>query len=131
MQFLLDTHAMIGLLKGTPGRLLEVLRGHAPADVGISSLVVHELYYGAYKSVRREQNLLLLESLRFEVLPFDREDAIAAGEVRAALALAGTPIGPYDVLIAGQALCRQLTLVTSNLGEFRRVAGLSVEDWSQ
>jgi len=66
--------------------------------------------------------------LQFEVVEFDREDARQAGELRAALAAAGTPIGPY-VLIAGQALARSLILVTHNTGEFQRVPGLRFEDW--
>ena len=65
--------------------------------------------------------------MQFEVLDFDREDARQAGELRARLAAAGTPIG--DVLIAGQALARGLTLVTHNTGEFQRVPGLRIEDW--
>jgi len=70
-----------------------------------------------------------IDRLFFEILDFDPEDARHAGEVRAQLALAGTPIGPYDVLIAGQALARSLTLVTHNMREFQRVVGLSIEDW--
>jgi tRNA(fMet)-specific endonuclease VapC len=63
------------------------------------------------------------------VLEFDEEDARHAGEIRAQLASKGTPIGPFDVLIAGQARARELTLVTHNTSEFRRVPGLKVEDW--
>jgi tRNA(fMet)-specific endonuclease VapC len=69
-----------------------------------------------------------VDALRFEVLDFDREDARQAGELRARLAAAGTPIGSYDVLIAGQALARALTL-THNTSEFQRVPGLRIEDW--
>jgi tRNA(fMet)-specific endonuclease VapC len=71
----------------------------------------------------------LIDALRFAVLEFDKEDARRAGEVRALLASKGTPIGPYDVLIAGQALARGLVLVTDNTGEFRRVPRLRVENW--
>ena len=67
--------------------------------------------------------------LRFEVLEFDREDALHSGQLRAELALSGTPIGPYDVLIAGQAIARGLTLITHNLREFQRAPGLQVDDW--
>jgi tRNA(fMet)-specific endonuclease VapC len=70
-----------------------------------------------------------IDALRFEIVEFDQEDARRAGEIRAALAKAGAPIGPYDVLIAGQALARSLTLVTHNVREFGRVEGLVVEDW--
>jgi tRNA(fMet)-specific endonuclease VapC len=68
--------------------------------------------------------------LQFEVLEFDHEDAKRAGEVRAILATRGTPIGPFDVLIAGQAKARNRTLVTNNSSEFSRVAGLQTEDWA-
>jgi tRNA(fMet)-specific endonuclease VapC len=71
----------------------------------------------------------IVDGLQFETVGFDREDARHAGEVRAALAAAGTPIGAYDVLIAGQARSRDLVLVTRNAREFDRVAGLRVEDW--
>jgi tRNA(fMet)-specific endonuclease VapC len=87
------------------------------------------LFYGAYKGRRRAENLARVEALQFEVVEFDREDARQAGEIRAALAAAGTPIGPYDVLIAGQAMARALTLITHNTREFERVPGLHVEDW--
>jgi tRNA(fMet)-specific endonuclease VapC len=70
-----------------------------------------------------------VNALQFPVLEFDREDARQASEIRAHLASKGTPIGPYDVLIAGQAKARKLTLVTHNTTEFTRVPGLKVEDW--
>jgi tRNA(fMet)-specific endonuclease VapC len=100
-----------------------------PTDVGVSAVVMHELYYGAFKSERRDRNLALVDALRFEVLPLDTEDARHAGEVRAMLAARGTPIGAYDILIAGQALARGLTLVTRNLREFERIPELSLENW--
>jgi predicted nucleic acid-binding protein/virulence-associated protein VagC len=76
-----------------------------------------------------ERNVALVDGLRFGVLEFDRDDAREAGEVRAFLARRGTPIGPYDVLIAGQAKARGMVLVTHNTGEFSRVPGLRIEDW--
>lgn len=128
MKYLLDTNAVIALLSGEANVNARVRR-HAPAEIGISSVVAHELYYGAYKSRRRDGNVAVVDALRFEVLDFDREDARRSGEVRAVLGGAGRPIGPYDVLIAGQAMARGLTLVSHNIGEFGRVAGLVVEDW--
>jgi tRNA(fMet)-specific endonuclease VapC len=130
MRFLLDTNAVIGLLKSTSSPLAEAVRRLSPADIGLSAIVVHELYFGAYKSARRDQNIGRLDALRFEIIPFDREDAVASGAIRAALGESGTPIGPFDVLIAGQALCRGLVLVTANTREFSRVEGLSIENWS-
>ena len=97
---------------------------------GIPAIVVHELYFGAYKGQRTAENLARVGGLQFEVLEFDGEDARAAGQLRASLAAAGTPIGPYDVRIAGQALARALTLVTHNTAEFKRVPGLQIEDWT-
>jgi len=128
MRFLLDANAVIALLKGHPPMARHV-RQHGPSDFGIPSVVMQELYFGAFKSRRREANLGRLAMLHFEVLPFDLEDAVHAGEVRALLALAGTPIDPYHLMIAGQALARDLTVFTPNIGEFGRVAGLRIADW--
>jgi tRNA(fMet)-specific endonuclease VapC len=100
MKFLLDTNAVIALLKGHPPFAAR-LRQHHPQDFGISAIVAHELYYGAFRSRHTAENLARIEDLPLEVSDFDREDARQAGELRAALAAAGTPIGPYDVLIAG------------------------------
>ena len=72
-----------------------------------------------------------LNALRFEVLDLSLPDAIAAAKIRADLKLKGIPIGPYDVLIAGQAIARSLTLITRNVGEFRRVDSLQFEDWQE
>nr|WP_261378749.1 PIN domain-containing protein [Cupriavidus gilardii] len=92
-------------------------------------MVAHELFYGAYKGQRTAENLARVEALQFEVLDFDREDARQAGELRAMLAAAGTPIGPYDVLIAGEAIARKLTLITRNVRQFQHVPTITVEDW--
>lgn len=126
--YLLDTNAVIAALKGQP-QLISRIKAVAPQVVAISSIVAHELYYGAYRSARNEENLARVDSLRFRTLEFDRDDARCAGEIRANLAREGIPIGPFDVLIAGQALSRSLVLVTRNGREFSRVAGLKIEDW--
>ena len=128
MRFLLDTNAVIAVMAGRAA-VLDRLRQQALRDVAVSSIVIHELRYGASKSARQEENHARIDALRFEVVPFDAEDARQAGEIRAALAQAGTPIGGYDLLIAGQALARDLIVVTHNTREFDRVAGLRVEDW--
>jgi tRNA(fMet)-specific endonuclease VapC len=129
MHYLLDTNAVIAVLNDPAGTVSKRLRQNDPLDVGVSVVVMHELYYGAFKSQRRERNLALLDALHFEVVPMDMEDARHAGEIRALLAARGAPIGPYDILIAGQARARGLTLVTRNLREFTRVPGLSTENW--
>ena len=128
MRWLLDTNAVIEVLRGNAS-VVARLRERAPADVGVSAIVMHELFFGAYRSARVAANVARVDGLRFEVAAFEREDARAAGAVRAALATAGAEIGPYDVLIAGQALARGVVLVTHNVREFGRVEGLKVEDW--
>ena len=129
MRYLLDANAVISALNEPNGPLSSRLHSLVPADVGVSAVVMHELYHGAFKSKRRDRNLALIDALRFEVLPLDTEYARHAGEIRALLAARGTPIGAYDILIAGQALARGLTLVTRNLREFERIPVLSLENW--
>jgi tRNA(fMet)-specific endonuclease VapC len=128
VKFLLDSNAVIALMKGNPG-FLGRLRQHQPQDFGVPAIMVHELFFGAYKGLRMAQNVARVEALQFQVVEFDREDARQAGEIRAKLAACGTPIGAYDVLIAGQALARALTLITHNTREFHRVPGLLIQDW--
>lgn len=128
MRYLLDTNAVIALLKRQPILTARVMR-NGRREHGLSTIVAHELLYGAYRSDRPEETLAVLDGLRMPVLDFTVEDARKAGEIRAALSGAGTPIGPYDVLIAGQALARDLVLVSRNQREFSRVPGLKLEDW--
>ena len=128
MRYLLDANAVIALLNDTTSPIARRIRRYAPRDVGVSAVVIHELYYGAFKSQRVEKNVARVDALQFPVLEFDQEDARQAGGIRAHLASKGPP-GSYDVLIAGQAKARKLTLVTHNTTEFQRVPGLKVEDW--
>ena len=119
---------MIAVLKSS-SNFLGRMRQYQPTDFGMPAIVVHRLYFGANRSTQVARNLVRIEEIQFEVLDFDAEDARQTGEIRAALAAAGSPIGPYDALIAGQAVARGLTLVTHNTREFRRVLRLVVEDW--
>ena len=130
MKYLLDTNAVIGIVNDPGSSSARRLKSLAPADVAISAIVAHELYYGAYRSARVDRNVAIVDALQFATLEFDREDAQHAGDIRAALAKSGQAIGPYDVLIAGQARARGLTLVTNNRRDFDRVPGLAVEDWA-
>lgn len=126
MHYLLDTNAVIALLNDRTSKIAQWVQKQRPGDVCISAVVAHELYFGAFKSKRRDANVDLIDKLPLEVLDFDKEDARAAGEIRAGLAIAGTPIGPFDVLIAGQAVSRNLSLVTNNQREFARVKNLRI-----
>ncbi len=131
MRFLLDTNAVIALFNNDSPRLSQRVRACQVSDIGLSVIVAYELFYGAFKSQRQEHNLRRMELISFPLVPLDWAAARAAGEIRALLAQGGQPIGPYDTLIAGQALSRNLILVTSNTKEFDRVPRLVVEDWSR
>ena len=128
MDRLLDTNAVIRILNGD-AQVVRRFRQHNAAEIGVSSVVLYELYFGAFKGSRSARTTQSMDDLDFEVVDFNGDDARVAAEVRAILTAAGNLIGPYDILIAGQALARDLTLVTHNTREFSRVSGLRVEDW--
>ncbi|HTQ34451.1 MAG TPA: type II toxin-antitoxin system VapC family toxin [Stellaceae bacterium] len=129
MRYLLDANVIIGLLRDDRSPLARRARHERLEDMSTSSIVIHELLFGAFKSQRPASNLAIFDSLKFAVLDFDRDDARQAGLIRADLTRHGAPIGPYDVLIAGQAVARNLILVTRNTREFGRVSGLRIENW--
>lgn len=130
MRYTLDTNAVIGLLNEASPAIGARLLEHDRRDVGLSAIVLYELYFGAFKSRLRSLNLARFDALPLEILSFEREDARHAAEIRAVLSARGRPIGPYDLLIAGQARARDLIVVSNNVREFGRVDGLRVEDWS-
>lgn len=131
MRYLLDSNACIALLNSTSPSLRTRIRRHRPSEIGLSAIVTCELYYGAFRSRKMDRNIELLDRLAFEIVAFDASDARVAGAIRSELDAAGRPIGPYDLLIAGQARARGLTLVTANSDEFQRVQDLDCEDWSR
>ena len=126
-----DTNVWIALLNASPTPVTERFRAHNPAEIFLCDIVKMELYFGAFRSARQERNLALLERVcsTFRSLPFDSAAARACGEIRATLATAGTPIGPYDAQIAAIALVHHITLVTHNVREFGRIPNLKIEDW--
>jgi tRNA(fMet)-specific endonuclease VapC len=135
MSYLLDTNVCIALINGTSGNVrgqfIQAIR--RKAVLSTSSIVAHELWYGVSKSDRIPQNTNRLATFLgrdIALLDFTEQDAQAAGEIRATLERIGQRIGEYDTLIAGQAFCRNLVLVTANTREFARVKGLTVEDWT-
>jgi len=136
LSYLLDSNTCIALIKGSPHavrRRYEEARV-AGAEVFAPSIVAFELWYGVEKSERREANARAVETFfrgSVRLLAFEQRDGEAAGRIRCQLEAAGKPIGAYDVLIAGQALAREMTLVTSNVREFSRVRGLAWEDWAK
>ena len=136
MAYLLDTNACIALINGSSE---PVRKGFSRAvgsgeEVWVPSVSVFELWYGVARSLQTDANARRVKMFLggpVRVLEFGEEDARYAGEIRSSLERMGRPIGTYDVLIAGQALNRKLTLVTANVKEFGRVRGLDWEDWGK
>jgi tRNA(fMet)-specific endonuclease VapC len=136
VDYLLDTNACIALINGKPASVRSRFSKaqHANRTIFVSSIVAFELWYGVAKSSLREFNTQRVEAFfrgPVTLLTFEEEDARMAGSIRAALEISGKPIGAYDLLIAGQAMRHQLTLVTANISEFKRVKGLSWQDWAE
>ena len=129
--YLLDTNTCIFLKNKKPVHVLEKLRSVLDDGVFLSSISVAELQYGVYNSTHIEKNRISLTEFLapFDILEFDDGDAEIFGKIRFALKRSGELIGPYDMLIAAQALARHLVLVTNNTAEFSRVEGLRIEDW--
>jgi tRNA(fMet)-specific endonuclease VapC len=128
--YLLDTDTCIGVLRQRPG-MVQRLSQVAPTDCAVSMVTIYELFCGLAKAqdpAKERQKVERFVSVVIE-LPLDRPSAEAAARVRAELERQGNLIGPYDLLIAGQALAGGLTLVTNNIREFERVSGLNLQSW--
>lgn len=132
MKYLLDTNVCIFLIKRKPASVLARFQRLSPDDVGISSVTLAELRYGADKSERPQQNHAALDAflVPLSVADFDSQAADCYGRIRADLERRGMPIGPLDTMIAAQSLVLGVALVTGNTSEFSRVSGLKVEDWT-
>lgn len=131
MRYLLDTNVCVDYLNGRYPAVTRRIQSSPPKDLCISSVAIAELRYGADKSARRRKNHGRIDVLVDEIqcLDFDLEAAAAFGGVRSDLENKGQVIGPFDMLIAAQALARRLILVTDNVAEFGRISDLSVENW--
>ena len=132
MKYLLDTNICIFIIKQKSNKVLHRLASCQPGEIAVSSITAAELYYGVEKSNAQEKNKLALNSflIPLEIIDFNDQAALVYGTMRAALEKKGVPIGLLDNLIAAQAIANSLTLITNNSKEFRRVPGLSIEDWS-
>ena len=133
MHYLLDTNICIYLIKKRPPEALAQFKRHSPLDVAISTITLFELEYGAQKSqqIQHTQDALARFILPLTLLDIDCRAAADAAAIRANLEKKGTPIGPYDLLIAGLARSQDLTLVTNNTKEFERIDNLRLENWVQ
>ncbi len=132
MAFLLDTNICSYVIKQKPASVYNRLSRTTPAEVFVSVITVYELFTGCEKSSKRER---LLQEVRkflwpFSLISLTEQHAFKAASLRARLDRAGTPIGPYDLLLAAQALVEGLVLVTNNTREFRRVDQLRLENWT-
>lgn len=130
IKYMLDTNICIFTIKNRPESVRDLFKRHH-GQMCISTITLMELMYGAEKSSRPERNMADVEGFtaRLEVFSYDVNAAAHTGQLRAELASAGAPIGPYDQMIAGHARAEALILVTNNLREFERVPGLRIEDW--
>ncbi|MDD6292722.1 MAG: type II toxin-antitoxin system VapC family toxin [Eubacteriales bacterium] len=131
MRYMLDTNICIYLIKHKPLQVFEKLQEHNPDEICISAVTYAELVHGVEKSKAVERNRLALTILlsNIEILDFDMKAAEEYGRIRADLEKKGTPIGPLDMMIAGHAKSLGYTIVTNNVGEFKRVEGLQHENW--
>lgn len=129
-RYLLDTNILSDLVRNPQGKIARKIAKVGEATVCTSIIVACELRYGAAKkgSPRLSEQLeAILAPL--EILPLEPDADRHYGHIRATLERSGQIIGPNDLLIAAQALDGGLTLVTDNVGEFKRVPGLKVQNW--
>lgn len=132
MQYLLDTNICVFVIRQKPASVLQRFQQFSAGELGISVVTLAELRYGADKSANPAKNHSALDAFLapLEIVDFDAEAADWYGKVRTDLEVRGCPIGPLDTLIAAHALRLGLPLATNNVGEFSRVTGLQVEDWT-
>jgi len=131
MKYLIDTNICIYIMNNHPPEVLEKFKHIGVGEVGISSISVSELHYGACKSKKIKQNIKRLEEFLFpfDILTYDENASREYGKVRSQLEKKGQIIGPLDMLIAAHAISRELTIITNNTKEFRRIRSLKVENW--
>jgi tRNA(fMet)-specific endonuclease VapC len=133
MVWMLDTDIMIHLINRRAGyeRIARRISGRSPGELRLSAITVSELRFGAANGEFHKENEAALEDLLdlFELQDLPCGAAKDFAEIRTALLSKGKPIAPYDMLIASHARHIAATVVTNNEREFRRVPGLSVENW--
>ena len=133
MKYMLDTNICIYAIKHKPDIVIKKFLSHDPEEICISAITYAELMHGVEKSMAVGKNRVAMSLFLspITILQFDERAAEEYGRIKAELEKKGTPIGPMDTLIAGHARSSGLILVTNNTGEFSRVTGLAVEDWTQ
>ncbi len=131
MMYLIDTNICIYIMNNHPPEVIQKCREIGIGNIGISTITVSELQYGAFKSKQIKKNIKRLEEFLgpFEIISYDENASICYGEIRSLLEKQGNVIGPLDMLIAAHALSENLTLITNNEKEFKRIKSLKVENW--
>jgi len=132
MKYMLDTNICIYIIKEKPAKVINKFHTLDIGDVCISSITLAELEYGVEKSQYTERNRLALAGFlsSIEVLSFSDKAATEYGRIRANLERQGNIIGAYDLMIGAHALSENITLVTNNMKEFKRIDKLSLENWA-
>ena len=132
MKYLVDANICIYIMNKRPAEVIRKFKQFELGEIGLSTISVSELQYGVAKSTHHKKNQQRLEEFiaPLQILPYDEMAARAYGEIRFRSEKSGQPIGPFDLLIAAQALSRKLVLVTNNDKEFKRIKNLIVENWA-
>jgi tRNA(fMet)-specific endonuclease VapC len=130
---MLDTNICIYIVKHRPPEVRRRFERLKPGQLIMSAITFGELCYGTSKSAQRAQALAQLEEFVQDVpvQELDSHVSQAYGEVRAILEKQGRLIGNNDLWIGAHALALSLTLVTNNEREFKRIPGLSIENWTK
>lgn len=128
--YLLDTNTLIYYFKGM-GNISQNLLSKSPQNISVPAIVLYELEVGIAKSDSPKKRMKQLHEIMslINIIPFGEKEAKVSANIRATLEKRGTPIGPYDILIAGTALTHQAILVSRNTSEFERVDKLQIENW--
>ncbi len=131
MRYLLDSNICIYIMKKHPREVIHKFKQHDPGVIGVSTITVSELQYGISKSRKPILNAQRVQEFLapLEIIPYDEKAAAVYGHIRCQIEEHGKPLGPLDVLIAAHVLSRDLTLITNNEEEFRRINRLKVENW--
>ena len=131
MLYILDTNTCIYFLNRSSEKIITKMKGLSPSNIKLSTITVAELFFGAEKSRAQKKNWATVQSFigHFELIPFDEKCCLHYAKIRAPLEKSGSPIAPMDLLIASTTLAHSLILVTNNVKEFKRIKGLSLENW--
>jgi tRNA(fMet)-specific endonuclease VapC len=133
MLYMLDTDTCIYIIKRKPPHVIKKFQVIRISNIGISSITLSELMYGAMKSANPDQNQLALAQFAapLEIFSFGDDAAQYYGDLRSYLEKKGTPIGSLDMLITAHALSLGCILVTNNEKEFARIPNLKIQNWTK